>query len=178
MADQPNSDDADLAAAPSNVSQEEQDELARLITSAKRKRPADIDRMRALALQALTQERQAAASQANDVDGADEAAQLTASYNTSSAVHRFIHAQPYHDDPAIARAAQWHEVLARFKDLGDEELNDWLRLQIEVAANIEAGIPDHRPRKDGPTFLIMLEFVANRKRKALAVLHWFEGARR
>ena len=181
MSDQQNSDKVEITGAPGTISQEERDELARLIKSAKRKRPADIERLHARAVEALALERQAATAQDGKTDQAAnearEAARLKAGYNAYSAVHRFIHAQPYHDDPSIARSAQWRQVLARFEDLGDDELNEWLKLQIDVAENIEAGIPDYRPRKDGPTFLILLEFVANRKRKALAILHWLEGAR-
>ena len=54
---------------------------------------------------------------------------------------------------------------------------DWLALQVEVAANIENGAPDMRPRVPGPTWLATLDFVSNRERKALAVLHWAQAAR-
>jgi hypothetical protein len=60
--------------------------------------------------------------------------------------------------------------------LRDTELIDWLALQIEVAANLERGVQDMRPRDPGPTWAVALEYVANRKRKALAVLHWAQAA--
>ncbi len=152
----------------SDYSLEELDELARLFKSAARHRPQDIENMKAQAVAALGEERLAPAS--------DEGAALKARLKSCTAVHRLVHAQPFHDDQAQLRSDQWREVLQRFIDLKDAELTDWLALQIEVAQNIERGIPDTRPRKDGPTFLILLEFVANQKRKALAILHWFDGA--
>ena len=72
----------------------------------------------------------------------------------------------------------WREALERFRPLRDSEFIDWLALQIEVAANLEKGVPDMRPRDPGPTWIVALEYVANRKRKALAVLRWSEAASR
>ena len=155
-------------------SQDERDELARLMTTARRYRPQDIDRLREAAVEAIAAEKRLKMrDQAGEPDG--ELALLTARFNSCRAVHRYVHAQPYHDDLDKARSSQWQVVLARFSSLGDHELTEWLALQVEVATNIERGLPDHRPRKDGPTFLILLEFVANQKRKALAILHWFKG---
>jgi hypothetical protein len=54
--------------------------------------------------------------------------------------------------------------------------SDWLALQIEIAVNLEKRAEDMRPRDPGPTWIVTLEYGANRKRKALAVLHWAEAA--
>ncbi len=88
------------------------------------------------------------------------------------AIHRFMHDTPYRDRAILKRSDQWRSVLDRVRPLGELELIDWVALQVEVATNREKGIPDMRPRKNGPSFLVMLEYVANRKRKALALLKW------
>ena len=57
------------------------------------------------------------------------------------------------------------------------ELVDWLVQQVHVAENIAAGIRDLRPRKDGPVYDVFMEFVGNKKRKAVAVHHWEMAAK-
>jgi len=94
------------------------------------------------------------------------------------AIHRFLHRMPYRDRAGLKRSDQWAGVMERVRDLGERELVEWVLLQIEVARNREKGIPDMRPRKNGPTFLVMLEYVGNRKRKALALLKWAISADR
>jgi hypothetical protein len=94
------------------------------------------------------------------------------------AIHRFMYQTPYRDRPGIKRSDQWRAVLGRVRGLGEPELVDWVMLQVEVASNRERGIPDMRPRKIGRTFLVLLEYVANRKRKALALLKWAISADR
>lgn len=91
-------------------------------------------------------------------------------------IHRYLHATPYRDREDRKRSEQWRDALARIRDLEEGELLAWVQLQAEVASNLEKGIPDMRPRKPGPTFLVMLEYVANRKRKALAILKWARAA--
>lgn len=103
---------------------------------------------------------------------AEDRARYQAQLETWRAVHRFLHHTPYRDRAVLKRSDQWKAVLDRVRDLGERELTDWVALQVEVARNREKGIPDMRPRKNGPTFLVMLEYVANRKRKALALLKW------
>ena len=71
---------------------------------------------------------------------------------------------------------QWRAALEKFRPLRDRELIDWLILQIDVATNLANGVQDMRPRDPGPTWLVTLEYVSNRKRKALATLHWAEAA--
>lgn len=92
------------------------------------------------------------------------------------ALHRLAHRSAWRDDPALPRSRQWASARARFAGLEDRELDGWIALQEEVAANRERGISDLRPRRDGPTFLVLLEYVANRKRKAKAVLDWARAA--
>lgn len=94
------------------------------------------------------------------------------------AIHNYLHKTPYRDRPGIRRSQQWVAVVDRIRDLGETELIDWVLLQVDVARNLEKGVQDMRPRKNGPTFLVMLEHVANRKRKALAILKWVKAAER
>ena len=58
------------------------------------------------------------------------------------------------------------------RDPGELELLDWALQQAEIAHNLEHGVRDLRPRKNGPGHGLLLEYAANRKRKALAVLHF------
>ncbi len=91
-------------------------------------------------------------------------------------IHKFIHANPFHVSDTLPRSDQWRRVLAHLRQtVGEAELNDWLIVQVEVAANIEAGIRDLRPRRSEPCFELVMEYVSNRKRKALAVLKWTRG---
>jgi hypothetical protein len=91
-------------------------------------------------------------------------------------IHKFIHANPFHVSDTLPRSEQWRRVLRHLKQSVDEaELTDWLIIQVDVAANIESGIRDLRPRRSEPCFELVLEYVANRKRKALAILKWARG---
>ncbi len=91
-------------------------------------------------------------------------------------IHKFIHANPFHVSDTLPRSEQWRRVLGHLKQsIGEAELIDWLIVQVDVAANIEAGIRDLRPRRSEPCFELVLEYVSNRKRKALAVLKWARG---
>ena len=111
-----------------------------------------------------------------DEPRADEIEASRASFEKWRLLHRWTRYRPYRDRTRAKRSELWRKALGRFHPLQDRELIDWLALQIEVAANIENGVPDMRPRDPSPTWLVTLEYVANRKRKALAVLHWAEAA--
>ncbi|MHA1152306.1 MAG: hypothetical protein ACTSQ7_06505 [Alphaproteobacteria bacterium] len=87
-------------------------------------------------------------------------------------IHKQVHQHPFTLPARLARAAQWRETANRIRDLGEIELLDWTLQQAEIAHNLERGIQDMRPRKDGPCHVLVLEYVANRKRKALAVLRF------
>ncbi len=92
-------------------------------------------------------------------------------------IHKFIHANPFRVSDTLPRSDQWRRVLGHLKHtVGEAELSEWLIVQVDVAANIEAGIRDLRPRRSEPCFDLVLEYVSNRKRKALAVLKWARAA--
>jgi hypothetical protein len=99
-----------------------------------------------------------------------------ASFEKWRLIDRWTRDRPYRDRARARRSDLWREALERFRPLRDCELIDWLALQVEVAANIEKGAADTRPRDPSPTWLATLDYVANRKRKALAVLHWARAA--
>lgn len=87
-------------------------------------------------------------------------------------VHKIIHDHPFHVKTNQPRADQWREALNVIRDLDEMELIDWVLLQIEVAENLARGIQDMRPRKGGQCHPLLLEYTGNRKRHALAVLHF------
>ena len=87
-------------------------------------------------------------------------------------LHKYIHARPFVLPEGLSRADEWREVAVKMSPVEELEIKDWVALQIEVAENRELGISDLRIRRDGPCYLILLEYVANKKRTALAVLHW------
>jgi hypothetical protein len=87
-------------------------------------------------------------------------------------IHKYVHQHPFATPARLARSAQWREAANRIRDLGEVELLDWTLQQAEIADNLERGIRDLRPRKNGPCHALVLEYVGNRKRKALAVLHF------
>ena len=87
-------------------------------------------------------------------------------------IHKQVHQHPFTLPARRARSAQWREAANRIRDLGEIELLDWTLQQAEIADNLERGIQDLRPRKNGPWHALVLEYVANRKRKALAVLRF------
>ncbi len=109
--------------------------------------------------------------------GADSA-RYQAQLETWRAIQRYLHKTPFRDRAGLKRSDQWRSVLDRVRGLGQHELIDWVALQVEVSSNREKGIPDMRPRKNGHAFLVMLEYVGNRKRKATALLKWALEAER
>lgn len=113
----------------------------------------------------------------SETSGGDSA-RYQAQLETWRAIQRYMHKTPFRDRAGLKRSDQWRSVLDRVRDLDQTELIDWVALQIEVACNREKGIPDMRPRKNGHAFLVMLEYVNNRKRKALALLKWALEAER
>lgn len=91
-------------------------------------------------------------------------------------IHKYVHDHPFATRQRSARSEQWREAANRVRDLGEPELLDWTLLQAEIAGNLERGIQDLRPRKNGPCHCLVLEYVANRKRKALAVLRFAQAS--
>jgi hypothetical protein len=108
--------------------------------------------------------------------GATDRALAEAELALAALLHRYVHRHCYRDKERDERSAQWQAALDRLRPVADEALLDWLIVQIDVARNLARGIQDMRPRKDGPTWLVLLEHVGNRKRKAKAVLDWLIAA--
>lgn len=90
-------------------------------------------------------------------------------------IHKHVHDNPFPTNARLSRADQWRAALDRIRDMGDMDLLDWVLLQIEVAGNLERGVQDMRPRKGGPCHGLLMEFIRDRKRKALAVHKWLRA---
>jgi hypothetical protein len=91
-------------------------------------------------------------------------------------LHKYLRDNPFEVSAALARTEQWRRVRDHIKRTVDEpEIVDWLIVQVEVATNRAKGVQDLRPRKDGPCHPLLMEFVRDRKRKAVAVLRWSRG---
>ena len=84
-------------------------------------------------------------------------------------IHRYVHDHPFRARRRLPRAEPWREAANRVRALDETELIDWAVLQAEIADNLARGIRDMRPRKTGSCHGLLLDYVANRKRKALAV---------
>ncbi len=91
-------------------------------------------------------------------------------------IHRRVHGAPFTTSQHLKRSDQWRAALEPVRDIKEPEVLDWAINQVEIASNLERGIPDMRPRKNGACHALVLEYVANRKRKALAVLHFVKAS--
>lgn len=85
-------------------------------------------------------------------------------------IHRLAKQTPLHPNRNNSRGNQWREMQNHWQScLPVPEVIDWMGEQAEVADNILAGIQDLRPRKNGPCQDVLMEYLNNRKRKALSV---------
>jgi hypothetical protein len=108
----------------------------------------------------------------------DEAAQTLSALGKWQAIHRYIRAAPYRDDPDAPRSRQWQGALALARALGDLDLIEWVVDQIDLAlAAGRRGARNEAEEDAAPTYLVLLKSVANRRRKARAALKWLETAR-
>ncbi len=87
-------------------------------------------------------------------------------------IHKHLHAHPFPTKARAKRSEQWRDAVQCIRGLDDMDVLDWVLLQADVAGNIERGIREMRPRKNGPCHALLLEYVRDRKRKALAVYKW------
>ncbi len=88
-------------------------------------------------------------------------------------LHKFVHQHPFHPDRSLARGDQWRALHAHVEALlGDPEILAWIAEQAEINDNRAKGLHDWRPRKDCACHNLLLEYVANRKRTALAIHHF------
>jgi len=115
-------------------------------------------------------------SREQQLEGDDSAylERMTLQFEKWRSIHKFVHGHGFDVSRHRLRSDQWRAAAAHIRDLGEMELLDWVLLQAEVADNLHNGIQDMRPRKNGPCHHVMLEYVANRKRHARAVLQFAE----
>ncbi|MCP5373522.1 MAG: hypothetical protein H6907_17475 [Hyphomicrobiales bacterium] len=91
-------------------------------------------------------------------------------------IHRHLRENPFQVSMALPRAEQWSRVHRHLRaTVGEPELDAWVLVQRDVAQNLADGIRDMRPRKNGPCYDVLMEWVRDRKRKALAVVQWSQG---
>jgi len=91
-------------------------------------------------------------------------------------IHQHLLEYPFSVSQTPPRSEQWRRVRDHLKQTLDEkELLDWVIQQIDVAGNLAAGIHEMRPRKNGPCYDVMMEWVANRCGKEEAVIRWVRG---
>ena len=92
-------------------------------------------------------------------------------------VAELVRRNPFPTPGYLPRSEQWRRATARLRGaVPCPELLDWLLLQVEVATNLEKGVRDMRPRKDGPCHALALAHAERRRRKAEVVLAWAETA--
>jgi hypothetical protein len=88
-------------------------------------------------------------------------------------IHQHLLEHPFSVSQTPPRSEQWRRVRDHLKQTLDErELLDWVIQQIDVAGNLAAGIHEMRPRKKGPCYDVMMEWVVNRRGKEEAVIRW------
>jgi len=93
------------------------------------------------------------------------------------AIHKHLHDKPFIINPNQPRTNQWRDVLKHtLASFEEQDVTDWLLAQIHIAQNLEAGIRDMRPRKNGPCYDVFMEFVRDRKRKYHVTRKWLMEA--
>lgn len=111
-----------------------------------------------------------------DASGTDAEVRTEFDLRKWRAIHRYLRDNPFLVSETPPRADQWRKVLLHVRTtIGEPELVDWLTQQINIAENLAKGVRDLRPRKNGPAYDVFMEWVANRKRKAHAILRWTQG---
>ncbi len=85
-----------------------------------------------------------------------------------------LEAHPFPTRETLRRSDQWRDAFARVREIRDREFCDWILLQVEVAANIERGVREMRPRKPGPCHPQLVEYARQRLQKAEKILRFAE----
>ncbi len=85
-------------------------------------------------------------------------------------IHQLVEAHPFSTRERLKRSQQWREAFDRVRDIRDREFHAWILLQVEVAANIERGVREMRPRKSGPCWPQIVEYARQRMVKAEKIL--------
>ena len=85
-------------------------------------------------------------------------------------IHQLVEAHPFSTRERLKRSQQWREAFDRVRDIRDREFHAWILLQVEVAANIERGVREMRPRKAGPCWPQIVEYARQRMVKAEKIL--------
>ena len=85
-------------------------------------------------------------------------------------IHQLLRLCPFSISERLPRSEQWRRAHNHVRDISDREFLDWILLQVEVAANIERGIREMRPRTPGPCYPQILNYARQRMVKAEKIL--------
>jgi hypothetical protein len=112
----------------------------------------------------------------SDVQFGQEIEQLEASHKKWQAIHTYVQRSPYPDNSASRRSRNWQQAMGLARVIGDLELMEWINMKIDSALRHERWSKGRGAERGGPTFLVLLNNIAARKRKALAALRWAKEA--
>jgi hypothetical protein len=108
----------------------------------------------------------------------DDLARAEAEHRKWQAIHRYIQAVPFRDREGQVRSGQWQQAMAVVRPLGDFDLIEWVHLKIDTSLRLEQSRRGTAAvQRAGPTYLVLLNTVASRKRRARAALSWAQEAK-
>lgn len=112
----------------------------------------------------------------SDVQFGSDFEQTEANYKKWQIIHKYVQRIPFQDDPELSRAQNWLAVRKIVLKIEELELIEWVDMKVDSAirhSNMSKGM---EAKQAGPTFLVLLNNVASRKRKAHASLNWSQTA--
>lgn len=127
-----------------------------------------------------------AADMVSDVQLSDELTSADSAHRRWQAVHRYVRAVPWRDDPTLARPQHWQSAVALARSIGDLDLMEWAvamadRAHADASRQRRGDSADRATAAAAtqapPTYLAFLKEIANRRRKARVSLHWAQTAR-
>lgn len=146
------------------------DELAERIRQAARWQPQQLEQLRAEVRQAVVAELSA------EMQLGEETQFAEAALAKWRLIHRYVQRTPFADDPALPRSRQWQAVRGRVRQLDDLELLEWVDIKIDSALRHEQRSGAAGQHQAGSTYLVLLNNVAARKRRAQAAVRWVKEA--
>lgn len=146
--------------------------------------PEELDRRIATASPSRARELLAEAKEAVAADMSsslalvDDLTRAEAEHRKWQAIHRYVQAIPYRDREGVPRSRQWQQAMTAARDIGDLDLIEWVHLKINTALSLEhSGRNTAAAHRAGATYLVFLNTVAGRKRRARASLSWAQEAK-
>lgn len=146
------------------------DEISERIRLSARWQPQQLELLRAEVRAAV------AAELSSEVQFGDERAAAEAALRKWQLLHRYVQRTPFDDDPALPRSRQWQQVMRRVRPLDDLELIEWVDMKVDSALRHERRGESAVQHHAGPTYLLLLNNIAARKRRAQAAVRWAKEA--